>query len=359
MQNFRFTTPAAALRVRRKDLRLVQCRRCGLVFNSRFDPDLIPYNANYENRQCFSPVFQTHMQSLVDELIARHGLRGKNLLEVGCGKGDFLKLLCQRAHAQGVGFDTSFEGDCEPHQGPVRFCRQYVTARDIAARFDLVICRHVVEHVPHIGDFLQNLRSVAQACGNPVTFIETPAFEWIAEHHCFFDIFFEHCNYFTRPGLAWLCEQAGFEVARQGLTFGGQYQVLELKLRRTPNPAGGAAPVIPVRLSDFARRAEARLSALEQKLLRAGARQGWAIFGAGAKGVALVNRLRQVPPRFVIDSNHAKQACVIPGSRVPVVAPDDPRIRELVLVLIANPNYAEEITFGLRKMGYAHSILVA
>jgi len=76
--NYRFTTPAAAARVRRGDIVLVQCQRCGLVFNTALDTAPIPYDANYENRQCFSPAFQNHLQSLADHLIGRHRLREKD-----------------------------------------------------------------------------------------------------------------------------------------------------------------------------------------------------------------------------------------------------------------------------------------
>lgn len=353
--NYRFHTAAAAMRVRRKDIQLVQCEVCGLIFNAAFDASLVPYDANYENRQCFSPAFQEHLTTLAGDLIARHALRGKHLLEVGCGKGDFLRLICERAAATGAGYDTSYEGPARQMGGRLRFFKRYVGAADITHPVDAVICRHVVEHIGAIGSFLSELRSVAAACGNPVTVIETPSFEWIARHRCFWDVFYEHCNYFTLSCLAYLCERAGFTVVGQRLVFGGQYQVLELKVR-----VGTAAVPRPrrsrVRLAEFVRRAGTQILTLENSLQRAGAQGSWAVWGAGAKGVALVTRLRRHPPRFVIDTNKAKQGCFIAGSRVPVVSPDDPRIRKLALVLIANPNYTREITSTLRANGYANAI---
>jgi hypothetical protein len=356
--NYRFATPADALRVRRRDLRLAQCLRCGLIFNSTLDESAIPYDANYENRQGCSPAFQQHLGALAEGLIKKHRLQHGRILEVGCGKGDFLAMLCSHAAAKGVGYDTSYEGPGVCSKPGLRFHRRYVTAQDIRTRFDAVICRHVVEHIGGIGAFLAGLRTIAAAAGDPVIVIETPAFEWIARHDCFWDIFYEHCNYFTQACLAYLCVRAGFVVVRQRLVFGGQYQVLELKVRRSA-PAIPQPPGASVRMAAFARRADAALHRLEEKLQRRGAAQGWAIWGAGAKGVALVNRLRRLPPRFVIDANVAKQGCFIPGSRIPVIAPGDPRIRGLALILIANPNYAAEITFTLRQGGFGTTILTA
>ncbi|MBI5801719.1 MAG: methyltransferase domain-containing protein [Verrucomicrobia bacterium] len=353
--NYRFATAAAALRVPRRDLRLAQCGGCGLIFNAVFDSAVIPYDECYENRQGCSAAFQAHLQAQVRRLVRRLPARDGRVLEVGCGKGDFLRLLCREAGARGVGYDTSYEGPPVAEDGRVRFEQHYVSAREVESPFDMVVCRHVVEHIGEIGSFLRELRAIAAAAGDPVVVIETPAFEWIAAHDCFWDVFYEHCNYFPRPSLARLCRLAGFKVERQTAVFGGQYQWLELRVRQRCWPACKAATV--VRLSPFAKRAERMVQALEKRLRQHGAARGWAIWGAGAKGVALVNRLHRLPPALVVDSNAAKQGGFIPGSRVPIVAPDDPCLRDLSLVLIANPRYAPEITCALRQAGIAPTIL--
>lgn len=92
--NYRFVDAASAQRVPRRDLFLRQCRRCGLIFNSKFSADVVPYDGNYENRQCFSPSFADYLQRLADDLANRYPLKPRGVLEVGCGKGDFLRLLC-------------------------------------------------------------------------------------------------------------------------------------------------------------------------------------------------------------------------------------------------------------------------
>ena len=357
--NYRYPSATAARKVKRRDLLLRQCAECGLIFNSTFDPGAIPYDENYDNRQCFSPAFESYLTGLAGEFIQRHGLRGQPVLEVGCGKGDFLKLFCRLSEGPGTGYDTTYQGPARLQRNRIRFHRRYVYASDIRAPHAALLCRHVVEHIGTIGVFLSELRNIAAACGDPVIVIETPRFEWIAEHLCFWDIFYEHCNYFTMPCLATLCRRAGFTILRHRATFGRQYQVVELKLARATgrtlkmkSPAPGAS------LSKFASEAESQLGRLEKKLKANGAGDGWAIWGAGAKGVALVNRLKRNGPRVVVDSNRGKQGGVIPGSSVPVVAPDDPRLLALGVILIANPNYADEIKSVLKQNGFAGKILI-
>lgn len=359
--NYRFKDRAAAARVRRGDVTLRQCQRCGLVFNATFDLKAVPYDANYENRQSHSPSFQRHLGKLAREIAQRNDLHAGRILEVGCGKGDFLRLLCAEAGATGEGYDTSYERPAQPEPDGLTFHRRYVGAADIVAPFDAIICRHVIEHVPEIGEFLRELHALAVAAGNPVVVLETPRFEWIVEQASLWDVFYEHCNYFPMASLAHLCRLAGFRVVRHRRVFGAQYQVLELRLA----PSGESrsrprtAPGIPsaASLSSFTRHARRHLDTLARRFSQAAAGHGWAVWGAGAKGVALVNYLIRDRPRCVVDSNPAKQGGILPGTRIPIVSPADARLLRLGLIVIANPNYVREIQAVLRQRGYTGRIL--
>jgi SAM-dependent methyltransferase len=354
--NDRFSDAAAARRVPRRDVSLVQCHACGLAFNATFDPSVIPYDEGYENRQCFSPAFTSHLESLVARLVRHLPAAGGSVLEVGCGKGDFLRMVCRRPDVVGVGYDTSHEGP--EVEGNLRFHRRYVGPTDVDRAHDLILCRHVVEHVGPIGNFFVELAAIARAAGDPLVVVETPRFEWIVKNRCLWDVFYEHCNYFPMATLAHLARRAGFRVERHSRVFGGQYQLLELRLAKVQRPPALPRLTIDARLAPFARAARRKLDGIERDVKRLAGRGRWAIWGAGAKGVALVNQLRTVRPDCVIDSNAAKQGCVIPGSSVPVVAPSDPRVLRLGLILIANPNYAGEISETLKPLGYPGGLLV-
>lgn len=353
--NYRFKDADAAARLPRRDVTLRQCRKCGLVFNATFDMAAIPYDENYENRQSFSPAFQEHLEELAADLTCRNNLNGGRILEVGCGKGDFLRLFCTTSKSEGVGYDTSYERRDEP--AGLSFHKHYVSAADVTTTFDAVVCRHVVEHVPEIGAFLRELRDIATAAGDPVVVLETPRFEWIVRQLSLWDVFYEHCNYFPTASLAHLCRLAGFRVVSQRAVFGGQYQVIELRVARSAHAP--RAPGVPpkARLGDFSRRARKHLDILAKQFIQGAGGRGWAVWGAGAKGVALVSHLVGTKPRCVVDSNPAKQGGVLPGSRIPIVAPDDQGLLQLGLIVIANPNYAAEIHDVLQRRGFTGKVL--
>jgi hypothetical protein len=291
----------------------------------------------------------------------------------------------------GIGYDSSYDGSVATIPGKLEFYPRYVGAGDVEDPITLIICRHVIEHVSDVGSFLKELAGIAEAGGDPLVVLETPRFEWIVENGCLWDVFYEHCNYFTMPTLAHLCWRAGFRVVRHIPVFGDQYQWIEL--RRDPNSvapdrqlpvsrssaSASANTKVPSkhfrtrsrRLGRAPRsRREGQLMHLAQKATKTmehladciAEKVGsgdWAIWGAGAKGVCLVHHLAQHPPLCVVDSNPAKQSCVIPGSEIPIVAPNDPALQRCKLVLVANPNYLREISAGLKLAGFAGHITPA
>ena len=105
--NVLYHTREEAIRAPKADMKLGFCRACGHIYNFAFDPDKLDYTQEYENSLHHSPRFQEYATSLATQLIERHNLYNKDIIEIGCGSGDFLKLLCELGGNRGVGFDPS------------------------------------------------------------------------------------------------------------------------------------------------------------------------------------------------------------------------------------------------------------
>src|SRR4051812_22235937 len=88
-------TRESALSYRKADLSLAFCRSCGFIFNDIFDPSVHEYSEDYEETQGYSEAFNSFHRALARDLIDRHNLRGRRVIEIGCGKGEFLLLLCR------------------------------------------------------------------------------------------------------------------------------------------------------------------------------------------------------------------------------------------------------------------------
>lgn len=356
--NYRFATANDAQKVPRRDMHLMECPECGLIFNASLDETIIPYDENYDNRQGFSPAFTEHLNQTIHHLAEHYPVRDGTILEVGCGKGDFLKHLCRETGSRGLGFDTTCEIE-GPGEADTHFFRRYSTELDVPGKVNAIICRHVVEHVSAIGDFFNLLYKMALAGNVDVTYVETPVWEWIAKHQAIWDVFYEHCNYFKFSTLRNLAERAGFVVLNHRLVFGGQYQALYLGLSETVRNTTPLEEDPSTSLSAFQESFQTSMESLKQRLQQEPGRHPWAIWGAGAKGVTLANHLGDLNPTLVIDSNPGKWGNFIPGTSIPTVPPTSDNLSSIQLILIANPNYEAEISDTLSHLGLRPHLLSA
>jgi SAM-dependent methyltransferase len=350
-QNLVLGTIEAARRLARGSLHLHACDPCGFVFNAAFDPALLSYGAEYDNSQACSPAFEEYLDRLADYVVADRAVRASRIVEIGCGKGGFLRALVDRDSGnRGVGFDPSYVGPESAADGRVRFERRFYDSSCAGLDADVVVCRHVIEHIPDPVSLLQIVRQTLGDSSARV-FFETPCVEWILANQVVWDLFYEHCSYFTTASLATAFERAGFAVDDIRHTFGGQYLWAEAR------PAGAAIAArrhdgrIGSLAASFAEQEAALVESLRTRLEQLGRSGPVAIWGAAAKGVTLAN-LVDPACRLVdclVDLNPAKHGKYVPGTGHPIVAPKDLPERGVRAAVVTNPNYVDENRRLLRE----------
>ena len=149
-------TAEAAKGCARGDISLAFCRNCGFIGNQVFDESLLDYSGEYDNSLSFSPYYQAYARGLAEHLIERYKVRHKTVVEIGCGKGEFLRLLCEMGDNRAVGFDPTFTAGVEvaSEDDRITFIRDHYSAKYAKYQGDLVCCRHVFEHVARPRPFL-------------------------------------------------------------------------------------------------------------------------------------------------------------------------------------------------------------
>jgi SAM-dependent methyltransferase len=346
-QNMLVPDRAAARAFPKGDLSLRACEACGFVFNAAFDPALTNYRPEYDNTQTCSPAFVEHVDGLVRSIAVRSDLQWDLVIEVGCGKGDFLRRLVGTvAQARGLGFDPAYVGPEVEFDGRLRFVRAFFDERTAPPAADVVICRHVIEHVPDPVRFLAAVRAALTTSPGARVFFETPCVEWILRNRVVWDFFYEHCSLFSPASLARAFERAGFTVVGVRHVFGGQYLWLEARpISSAAETVSSAAAESPRLAHEYQRVEQQRVVRWSEEVERLRTTGRVAVWGAGAKGVTLCNLIDPGGERLaaVVDVNPAKQGHYIAGTGHAIVAPD--RLRDLGVrsVLVLNPNYVDEI----------------
>jgi uncharacterized UPF0146 family protein len=300
------------------DVRLVEDLNTGLIYNEALRPELMIYDKNYDNEQASSSIFQKHLDQVL-QIIER--IIGKSkIVEVGCGKGVFLEMM-QDNGFEVQGYDPTYEGS-----NP-KVIKQYFTP-DLGITGKGLILRHVLEHIQDPVSFLKQLSEANGGSGK--IYIEVPCFDWICENRVWFDIFYEHVNYFRLSDF----HKIFGTVYESGRLFGDQYLYV-------------IADLSDIRFSKYD--PEHSVNFPDNFLPSPEHKNGESviIWGGGSKGVifSLLMERAGFPVSMVIDINPRKQGKYLPVTCLKVQKPEDV-LSDLKIgtpIYVMNSNYLEEI----------------
>lgn len=278
--------------------------------------------------------------------VERFNLRGGEVFEAGCGDGQFASILMT------LGCRVTAN---EPSAKARRACAAkglavidgYVSRHgmpDLRGRFDAVVARQVLEHVPAPVDFMAGLRMLLKPGG--AALIEVPSLEQALEQTRFFDFFSDHLSYFSANALRMLAARTQFEVVQCRRAMDGEYNEVWLRRLETPDLAGvaAAAQMISSAFADFI--------AAEYR-----ARRRVAIWGAGAKGVLALAMVDASAVAYLVDKDPVKHGRSLPVSHLRVSPPQRLGEDPVDTVIITALAYKDEIARELRsEHGFAGRI---
>jgi len=353
-------TREEALSYPKGDVRLFFCEDCGFISNLLYDPGLTEYSERYEGTQAFSPTFDAYHRELAQGLIDRRRLRGRRALEVGCGQGEFLQLLCTLGDLEGIGFDPAVRAEALQREPGLRLrliSDMYSEAyADIGA--DLYCCKMTLEHIPEVASFVGMLRRGIGERPEAVVFVQVPEVGLILRRAQFYDVMHEHCSYFTPASLRHLFAAQGFEGIETRIEYQGQHLSLEARPGRPERLEEPPGELRELCLS-FANRCAERVDRWARTIERAlESGQRIVLWGSGSKATAFLNALGiESEIEAVVDINPNRWGMYLAACGQEIIAPDRLRERPPDLVIAVNPVYREEIRQELAGMGLAPELL--
>jgi hypothetical protein len=345
-----------ALAVPRKDIELGFCNACGFIFNRFFDTSIDYFTGGYEDQQAFSKTFMAYLRRISEGLIEKYDLGGKTIIEIGCGKGDFLNQLVQINGGKGVGIDPAYEVGRQNNPN-LTFHKQFYALDHGKIPASLICCRHTLEHIHQTAEFLKLIRDSLGDRTDPVIFFEIPQIKRILEIRAFWDIYYEHCSYFSPGALARLFRSTGYEILDLRLDYGDQYLLIEARpsLRKSDKTFEIEESVEQLKtlVGQFKEKIQQELLGWRETLtkLKDGGKKT-VVWGGGSKSVGfLVNFADLDLIQYVVDVNPHMEGNFIPGIGKMYVQPKFLKEYRPDAVIIMNNIYKDEITKSLNEMG--------
>ncbi len=353
------STQQDALKFPRGDISLGFCEGCGFISNLAFDSSAPDYSSIYEDQQSFSPTFNAFAQNLASRLIKKYDLYNKDIVEIGCGKGDFLRLLCELGDNRGVGIDPACAKDRVQSEVAecVTFIQDNYSEAYASYHGDLVCCRHTLEHIYSTAEFVSMVRRTIGDRKETIVFFEVPDVTRILRDLAFWDIYYEHCSYFSPESLAHLFRSCDFELLDLYRDYGDQYLLIEARPVNKPSckvhELEESLEQISGDVRNFSTHCRDRLDYWRQTLQQICAeRKRTVVWGAGSKCLAFMTTLGfKNEIEYVVDINPYLHGKFIPGVGKEIMPPEFLKEYKPDVVIVMNPIYCDEIRQMLDNMG--------
>jgi len=355
------------------EIRLGYCAHCGFVGNLTFQPELHEYSQKYESTQAYSPTFNTFHRQLAQRMVDEYDLHGKTVIEIGCGQGEFLVLLSQLGDIQGYGFDPAYDGRvAEAADDPkLTFIADFYSEKYTDYHADFVCCKMTLEHIPDTANFVRTVRrSIGDRLDTNV-FFQIPNGAYVLRDLAFWDIYYEHCTYFTPASLRYLFEDNGFEVLGMTTEYDDQYLVIEARPRALDgaNLQSGRdvnqtehAKLLAEATRDvdyFVDNVLVKQAYWRKRFndLKAAGKRA-VIWGSGSKGVAFLTSLHVTDEiGYAVDINPNKHGTFMAGTGHEIVGPEFLVDYQPDLVIVMNPVYCDEIQRDLDRLGVGAELI--
>lgn len=344
--------------MRRLPLDFVRCVECGHVYNAAFDYSKVPYSRK-PNLMFNKGMIWSDSIKAIRKRILEYLPENPVVVEIGHGDGSFLAgLASERPDGTYIGFDphgaTSAEIPC------VRFCSSLFEAGQHIPEWspDLIISRHVLEHLSNPLGFIQSLTFSSACIGlEPRLYIEVPCIDRSIETRRTVDFYYEHNSQFTTRSFRKMLERCGVEIEMIAHSYNGEVVYAFVKLGCCENHVQTARSAFFFRES--IRISEHTIVRQLDELYHSG--KSVAIWGGAGKSAAFINRYQADAGRFplVVDSDSDKVGTFVPGMGQKI------RFRDYLIehpaqIIIIPPQWrAKDIMEEMRQKGIqAESVLI-
>lgn len=347
------------------DIALGWCTLCGFVSNTLFDAGVHEYSTEYEETQGFSATFRAFHERLAESLIDKYDLHSKKVVEIGCGKGEFLTLLCEKGGNQGIGFDPAFVPGRNPARPDldVRFVQDFYSEKYSDVKADFFCCKMTLEHIPDTAHFVRTVRAAVGDHPEATVFFQVPDLMRVLKDVAFWDIYYEHCSYFCAGSLARVFREAGFAVLETWTDYDDQYLMIAAKPVQEVESASetelDAATLVAKGIQEFLQK-QNRLVAHWRHEVEEMANTGKraVVWGSGSKGVAFLTGLGLKDGiEYVVDINPYRQGKFMAGTGQEIVGPEFLKTYKPDVAIAMNPVYQTEIKADLERLGLSTAVM--
>ena len=316
------------------DLEVFQCSGCGLV---QLSNDPVPYYREVIRATAISEEMTEFRRRQFSRFVRDHSLRGKKILEIGCGRGEYLSLM-KDAGTEAYGIEQSPDSVRYCQENGLSVSRGFIESsqdRVPGAPFHAFFILNYLEHLPNPNATFKGLfHNLAE---DAVGIVEVPNFDMIIQRKLFSEFIGDHLFYFTQETLRLALERNGFDVL--SCTVIWHDYILSATVRKRS----------PLDISSFYEHQEHIKKEISAYLCRFDPGTV-AVWGAGHQALAIISMTElERKIRYVVDSAPFKQGKFTSATHVPIVPPEQLKTDPVKAILVMAASYSDEVAGIIRE----------
>ncbi|MCM8827893.1 MAG: class I SAM-dependent methyltransferase [Candidatus Omnitrophica bacterium] len=341
-------------------LSLLYCENCGFVQIKEIVPAKIYTEYSYVGT--YSNFYVDYLNWVCDFLIYKMNMKRKKILEIGCSNGYLLNRLKVFGQNDVSGYEPSKKLADECRKIDISVAQNYFSIDTIQNNnfdYDLIIIRHVIEHIDNLSEFLEAINKCLRK--NGFLLVETPDIEEVFHKKLYSNIFHEHLNYFSRYSLIKLFDKYGF--------FPSYYKNVDIHggsmfLIFHRNKKNSIYPLRKLEFSEcksFAKSLKKYYRKI-RSLVKMSIKKGFRVYGYGAAhrtfSVLGITGLTNKEVKKIYDKNPFLHNKYIPRANILIDSPENIEKDKVRCLIIFATSFEDEIIKELKeKHGFCGKII--
>ena len=315
-------------------LDIYQCSGCGLVqINNR----PVSYYRQVIRAADVSEEMKDFRNKQFGYFVERFLLKGKKVIEIGCGSGEYLSIMKQ-AGVDAYGLECSRKSVEKCAKSGLKVAKEFIrngSHKLKHAPFDAFFMLNFLEHLPDPNSTLRGIYNNLTDGG--VGIVEVPNLDMILRNKLFSEFVRDHLSYFTKETLSLVLSLNGFEVIECGEVW-HEYIISAIVKKRSK-----------IDVARFCKHQAQLKNEIEGYLGRFKSKRV-AIWGAGHQALTLISLMNlSGKVKYVVDLAKFKQGKYTPATHIPIVSPEALKRDPVDAIIVMAASYSDEVARIIRK----------